>query len=169
MRPLRSRQQLEPVRIQAADSGQVNRAERREPAAQQVGERLIEHGEHRDAQERLTIQRPGPSGPQRVTAELFGRIATAPDDQSRRRWRALGSQLRTLLDPITRHAPMLRLRLHPAATQRVPPYCPITVFGHLARVADLRARTSPINARRTSSEWMFCAAGAVGMRQGGPG
>jgi Tetratricopeptide repeat len=53
MRPLRSRQQLEPVRIQAADSGQVNRAERRKPTAQQVGERLIEHGEHRDARDRF--------------------------------------------------------------------------------------------------------------------
>jgi hypothetical protein len=50
VRPLRGWQQLEPIGIQPADGGQVDRAESGEPTAQQVMERLAENREDGDAQ-----------------------------------------------------------------------------------------------------------------------
>jgi hypothetical protein len=56
VRARRGGQQLESALSQPARSGQVDRAERGEPAAEQVIERLAENGEDRDAQQRLPVK-----------------------------------------------------------------------------------------------------------------
>src|SRR6202050_121331 len=70
---LRGGQQLKSALSQPARSGQVDGAERGEPAAEQIIERLAENAEDRDAQQRLPVKRPGPRRSLHMAAQLVRR------------------------------------------------------------------------------------------------
>jgi len=91
------------------DAGTLALTRARAPAPKQDFQRHAENREHRDTQQRLSVQRPGPRRPLSMNAQLVNSVAAATNHQRRLRGRLLSPQQRPLLNPATRHAHRLAI------------------------------------------------------------
>ena len=78
-----------------------------EPPPEKVIKAHPENREDRDAQQRLPVQRPRPSGPLRMPAQFVRRVPASPDNKNRLSERLLIAQQRTLFNPPAQHLPRL--------------------------------------------------------------
>jgi hypothetical protein len=100
VRPLAGGEQLESVLVQLASGRKVNRAKASEPALEKLVERNSEDREDREAQQRLSVQRPGPSSSVSMATQLVHGVSAAAYHHCGGGDQTLNTQKAALLDPL---------------------------------------------------------------------